>query len=569
MLRTIKGKLISIFSFLVIVMVFLGVYSVNNLRSVNDISTVISDDIIPGIRYSKDFDSMTSDYRILEYEHIISEDKESMDSKEKAMKDKENEIANVMSEYKKYITSSEDQALFKLAEDSWNQYLTLHKNIIELSKELKTNEAMKIMNGEGKKLFDDVSSNLVKLSDLNEKYAAEESAKGDKQYSDTLKASIIFIAVIILISVVAIFIIIKSILTSLGILKKELDELSEKGGDLTQEIKVPSKDEINDLATSINKFIANIKDIVTSVSESSNSINSIVEDIKGDVSELNINIEGISATTEELSAGMEETAASAEEMSATSEEIEKAVQSIADQSEAGVVKVGEISNRAEDAKRYISEAQKETFKILLNTRDKLEKSISDSKIVGEIDVLSSSIMQITEQTNLLALNAAIEAARAGEAGKGFSVVAEEIRKLAEESKEAVGKIQDITSKVTQSVSGLSSDANSLLEFMATNIDKDYKTILEVTEKYSDDANFVDELVTNFSATSEELLASITDMLQTINGVTQATNQGAEGTTEIAGKAVSISSKSNNVLEQSVIANEKVNILKEQISKFKI
>ncbi|EKY01557.1 methyl-accepting chemotaxis protein signaling domain protein [Selenomonas sp. oral taxon 138 str. F0429] len=73
----------------------------------------------------------------------------------------------------------------------------------------------------------------------------------------------------------------------------------------------------------------------------------------------------------------------------------------------------------------------------------------------EINLLADSIKQITDQTNLLALNAAIEAARAGEAGKGFSVVAEEIRRLAEQSNEAINKIQETTGVIVSSVEELS------------------------------------------------------------------------------------------------------------------
>ncbi|MCB8815042.1 methyl-accepting chemotaxis protein [Desulfosporosinus sp. SRJS8] len=169
-------------------------------------------------------------------------------------------------------------------------------------------------------------------------------------------------------------------------------------------------------------------------------------------------------------------------------------------------------------------------------------------MVNQISILSESIMQITAQTNLLALNAAIEAARAGGAGKGFSVVSEEIRKLAEQSKDTVIKIQDITVKVISAVDGLTNSANRLLQFMSADVHDDYSTMLNVADRYNEDAKFVDDLVSEFSSASEEILASMKEVFLTIDGVSKAAYEGAGATTNIAQEATDITLKSNGILE---------------------
>ncbi len=99
----------------------------------------------------------------------------------------------------------------------------------------------------------------------------------------------------------------------------------------------------------------------------------------------------------------------------------------------------------------------------------MRESIEKTNAIEEIKELSQTIMAITSQTNLLALNAAIEAARAGEAGKGFAVVADEIRKLAEDSKQAVSRINDITENVSDAVISMVQDSEELLGFVDTQV----------------------------------------------------------------------------------------------------
>ncbi len=344
------------------------------------------------------------------------------------------------------------------------------------------------------------------------------------------------------------------------------------GGDFTQEIEkkyLSRKDEIGTITNSINSMKDALKNLVNSIKAEAGTLENEVESVMGDVRLLNTCLEEVSATTEELAASMEETAASSQQMTATSQEIERAVQSIAQRSQDGSIAAGEISKKAEDTKINVNAAQRKAAEILAATEKRLQQAIGESKVVEQIDILSESIMQITEQTNLLALNAAIEAARAGEAGRGFSVVADEVKKLAEQSKDTVLKIQEMTSKVTGSVNNLSDSANALLTFVSTDIDNDYKVMIKVADQYSNDAKFVDELVTEFSATSEELLASIQNVLAAIEGVASAANEGAGGTTDIADRVTEANCKANEVREQVMKTKESSAKFRAEVDKFRI
>ncbi len=302
MLRTIKGKITFLVSLLLGAIIFVGIYSEVTLREVNNKSTIITDEMIPGIIYSEELNTMTSDFRIHEYEHIIAQNKETMDNLEKDMEEKNKEIQNYIDKYKKTINSKENEELFNTVEKNWSQYLVFNKKIIELSRQLKTEEAINLMNKESKEAFDLTASSLLKLAELNKKLAESASIEGDKQYASAKLTTLSTIIILTIVSAVFAFVIINSIRKSLSILKRELDILSEKGGDLTQEIIVNSKGEINELASSVNRFIANLRNIIISVNESGDNIELAVDSIKATMMELNGNIEEVSATTQELSA---------------------------------------------------------------------------------------------------------------------------------------------------------------------------------------------------------------------------------------------------------------------------
>lgn len=160
-----------------------------------------------------------------------------------------------------------------------------------------------------------------------------------------------------------------------------------------------------------------IRDLIREVKNESYVIGEVVDTVKTNVITLNGNIEDVSATTEELAASMEETAASSDTIKSMSLEIEEAAKNIANRSQDGAQQAADIHERASKAQNDTREQREHASRIHNEIRESLTKALEAAKVVQQIEVLSSAIMEITNQTNLLALNASIEAARAGEAAK--------------------------------------------------------------------------------------------------------------------------------------------------------
>lgn len=361
-----------------------------------------------------------------------------------------------------------------------------------------------------------------------------------------------------------------SIVSPIKRLSGNLKQIS--AGDFTQEISEKSlrrKDEVGQMVMGINDMRNSLKHLVASIKRESANISKDVMDTINNVTILDSNIVDISATTQELAAGMEETAASSEEMTATTQEIERAVHAIAQRSQEGAAEAEKISDRASKTRESVVASENKTKTAMETAQVQLQQALEEAKVVKDISILSEAIMQITSQTNLLALNASIEAARAGEAGKGFSVVAEEIRGLAEQSKSTVLKIQEMTDKVTGSVNNLSNSANDVLSFILVDVAKDYKLMLNIADQYNTDAAYVDDLVTEFSATAEELLASLENVVIAVDGVAKAANEGAKGTTDIANRISDSSAKAGEVGNIVNKTKESADKLMSEIDVFKI
>ena len=327
------------------------------------------------------------------------------------------------------------------------------------------------------------------------------------------------------------------------------------------------KDDFGQLAVSLESMRTEVGRLIGAVKEEALEITSMVQEIDENITALDEEIESVSATTEELAAGMEETAASSEEINAMSHEIESAAKSIAVRSQDGATEADGIRERAVGIKTTTDENDRRTKQVHGEINSGLTKALEDIKVVDQIEVLAESIMEITGQTNLLALNASIEAARAGEAGKGFAVVADEIRVLAEQSKAAVVHIQDVTQNVVGAVENLANGAKQLLEFVGTDVVQNLAEFSQMADSYSQDAERVDSLVTDFSASSEELLASINGVMDAITEVSKAATEGATGTSDIAEKTGVVVTRASEIKEKAAAAHASADELQKNVERF--
>lgn len=388
-------------------------------------------------------------------------------------------------------------------------------------------------------------------------------------YESNSRMAIIGIAVVMeVILILVLTLIIASIVKPL---KKSLTHINEIAqGDFSKEFEqdlLKRKDDFGQLADSLEKMRSEMKELIGEVKSEALEITGMVQEIDTSLQALDDQIENVSATTEELAAGMEETAASSEEMNAMSHEIESAAKSIAERSQDGANEADEIRERAVKIKKDTDENDRRTRSIHEEINESLTKTLEDIKVVDQINVLAKSIMDITGQTNLLALNASIEAARAGEAGKGFAVVADEIRVLAEQSKAAVAHIQEVTGNVTAAVENLANDAERLLEFVGNDVVESLGGFAEMANSYNSDAANVDSLVTDFSASSEQLLASINGVMDAISDVSKTATEGATGTTDIAEKVGNVVQEAEAIKQKAETTYHSAEKLQKNVERF--
>lgn len=329
------------------------------------------------------------------------------------------------------------------------------------------------------------------------------------------------------------------------------------------------KDETEQIRKATAEVKQQIRDIILHTKQEAENIGTIAEGTSSQMTVLNQAISGI---TDSAGLVMEQTVQArkmAESIKDNGQELGNAIENVARKAEQAAGQSSDIMDRAGKQYETTRQSAEEVVSVYQETKEEMEQAIEDSKRVGEINALTEEILSISSQTNLLALNASIEAARAGEAGKGFAVVAEEIRILADHSKQAVDKIRQVTESVVDNVSFLAETSGKLLELMTGKVIEDYKQMTELASMYEKDAVFYSDISSDLGASSQEMSANMAGINESIAVITELVGEIAESMQNMSRSAEDSNENSEAVMKQMEELFRLSELLNKTVASFRV
>ena len=532
-----------------IVAVYSNIASMQNLRRVNNTATNIVEENLSNISSLSEIQSEAQNIHKLALSHIIASDFDTMVELVDSVRLEESKLDAMLDEYAVSIPAGDEEAFNQLL-SSYEGLKYEIANLLAYSGNSKKTAAYELANGAIADYSNDMQTRIQFMIDnanTQSELAGEELAQ---QYNSARVRNVFIIGFCLVLILVALYGVFMLVIRKLNVTNKEIRSIikgiDNRQGDLTQRVSILSNDEVADLGKGINTFMEKLQHIMKLIISNSQKLEEVVGDVQQSISTSNESAADLSAVTEELSATMQE--------------IGNAASIINQNAEAVLNKVVVIAEKSGSINDYSKEMKKSADKLEADARDNMEQTsvkvenilnvlnqaIEESKSVEQVNGLTNDILNISSQTNLLALNASIEAARAGDAGRGFAVVAEEIRQLADSSRETANRIQQINGIVTNAVRNLSENAGNLVEYMRESILPEFANFVEGGAQYRDNATYIENVMHEFTEKTDALKSEVDAIAGSISSITNAIEEGAKGVSGAAQSTQTLVTDMDNI-----------------------
>lgn len=505
------------------------------------------------------------------YAHVNSKLLRTMDRRAEDILERRAKMWESMEAYKAMITSEETGKVYTALESRLVSFDDIVDTIVEVSREGDKDRANNLISnnlGMLNNVIDNSMNDLLEFSSQElDSSKAYLQGKVNSAYTLIVVVVILLVVAAVLIMVIANRIIVVPIQKIAQVINRMIEAIHNNKGNLNERVPVQTKDEIATLAGGVNEFLDILQGVIGGVISCSEEINRQQLNVNEVVEETNQNANDTSATMEELAASMEEVSATVGYVSENTRAAEASVGEAVDKAVSGTKFAEEIRNRAEELRKLAQDSRATANSMIQGFDATLNASIEDSRQIEKISNLTGDILGIASKTNLLALNASIEAARAGEAGKGFAVVAEEIRQLADSSKETAGNIQQISESVVAAVMTLAENTGNLVKFINDRVMPDYEILERTGEQYLNDSITIDQMMSEMRDSMENIGSVMRTVAESNENITNNVRESAQGVGGVVDNTAALAENMKNIIKALDQVSDVVSNLSEQTACF--